>query len=48
MYNYLGATDEEKAKDLGVIKKWVGGWTLKRKEKEITEDELKAIKSLER
>lgn len=47
MYRYLGATDEEKAKNLGVIKKWVGGWTLKRK-KEITEDELKAIKSLER
>ena len=47
MNKYLGATDEEKAKNLGVIKRWVGGWTLKRK-KEITEDELKAIKSLER
>jgi hypothetical protein len=32
---------------LKVIKDWVGGWTLKRA-KEITQDELKAIKALER
>ena len=47
MYGYLGGTDEEKAKNLEVIKKWIGGWTLKRK-KDISEDELKAIKALEK
>ena len=47
MYSYLGGTDEEKAKNLEVIKKWIGGWTLKRK-KDISEDELKAIKALEK
>lgn len=45
MYGYLGGTDKEKAKNLETIKKWIGGWTLKRK-KDITEDELKAIKAL--
>lgn len=47
MYGYLGGTDEEKAKNLEVIKKWVGGWTLKRK-KDISAEELKAIKALEK
>lgn len=47
MYTYLGGTDAEKAKNLEVIKKWVGGWTLKRK-KDISEGELKAIKALEK
>lgn len=47
MYAYLGGTDAEKAKNLEVIKKWVGGWTLKRK-KDISEGELKAIKALEK
>jgi len=43
MYKNLGKTDSERAKNLEVIKKWVGGWTLKRKG-ELTEAELKAIK----
>lgn len=47
MYIYLGGTDGEKAKNLEVIKKWIGGWTLKRN-KEMTEDERKAIKALEK
>ena len=47
MYGYLGGTDEEKAKNLEVIKKWIGGWTLKRK-KDISADERKAIKALEK
>jgi hypothetical protein len=47
MYGYLGQTDMEKAKNLETIKKWIGGWTLKRR-KDITEDELKAIKALEK
>ncbi len=47
MYSYLGGTDEEKAKNLEVIKKWIGGWTLKRK-KDISEEELKGIKALEK
>ncbi|MDP1989505.1 MAG: hypothetical protein Q8K00_00675 [Syntrophales bacterium] len=28
MYVYLGGTDEEKAKNLEMTKKWIGGWTL--------------------
>jgi hypothetical protein len=47
MYVYLGQTDEERAKNLEVIKNWIGGWTLKRK-KDITEEELRAIKALEK
>ena len=47
MYTWLGKTDEERTKNLEMIKKWVGGWTLKRKA-EITEEELKAIKAKEK
>jgi mono/diheme cytochrome c family protein len=47
MYSYLGGAETERAANLKVIKDWVGGWTLKRA-KEITQDELKAIKALER
>ena len=46
MYKWLGATDDERAKNLEIIKRWVGGWTLKRKE-EITAEELKAVKAKE-
>jgi hypothetical protein len=42
MHQYLGATDEERAANLSVIKAWVGHWTLKRA-KELTEDEMKKI-----
>lgn len=47
MHEYLGKTDGEKAKNLEVIKKWIGGWTLKRN-KDITEEERRAIKALEK
>ena len=47
MYQYFGKTDDERAKNLEVIKKWVSNWTLKRK-KELTKDELKAIKAIEK
>lgn len=47
MYNYLGKDDAARAKNLAMVKEWVGGWTLKRK-KDVTEAELKAIKAPEK
>lgn len=47
MYINLGGTDLERAKNLEIIRKWVGSWTLKRKA-EITEEELRAIKAREK
>lgn len=47
MYDNLGGTEQEKSANLKAIKDWVGGWTLKRK-KDISADELKAIKALEK
>ena len=47
MYNYLGKNDADRAKNHAVFKEWVGGWTLKRK-KDITPEELKAIKAPEK
>ncbi len=47
MYKNLGGTEQERSANLTVIKDWVGGWTLKRK-KDISADELKAIKALEK
>ena len=47
MYDALGGTDAERYENLELIKKWVGGWTLKRKA-EITEAERKAVKALEK
>ena len=47
MYINLGGPDLERAKNLETIKKWVGGWTLKRKA-EITAEELKAIRAREK
>ena len=47
MYNNLGGTDKDRAANLSVIKNWVGGWTLKRK-KDITKEELQAIKAVEK
>lgn len=47
MYQFLGNTDNERAKNFEVFKKWVGNWTLKKK-KELTEDELKTIKAIEK
>ena len=42
MHKHLGETPEERAKNLETFKKWIGGWTLKRKN-EVGEDERKAI-----
>jgi hypothetical protein len=47
MYKSLGGTDAERAENLLVIKRWIGGWTLKRSA-EITDTERKAIKALEK
>lgn len=47
MYNALGGTDAERVQNLELIKKWVGGWSLKRTA-EITEAERKAVKALEK
>lgn len=43
MYQYLGSTEEERAKNLEIFKRWVGYWTLKIRA-ELTEEELKLIK----
>lgn len=47
MYKALGGSDTERAANFELIKKWVGGWTLKRKA-ELSEAELKAINALEK
>jgi len=43
MYRWLGATEEERQKNLGTFKAWVGNWNLKRW-KEVTKEELDGIK----
>ncbi len=43
MLQYLGASDEERLKNLGLFKAWVGNWTLKRWP-DITKEELNGIK----
>jgi len=43
MYQYIGATEEERQKNLKLFKEWVGNWTLKRW-REISKEELDAIK----
>jgi len=47
MYQTLGGSDVERAENFMVIKKWIGGWTLKRSA-DITDTERKAIKALEK
>lgn len=42
MYAYLGASEEERQKNLAVFKAWVGNWTLKRLP-EMTREELSKI-----
>ena len=42
MHKHLGKTEAERARNLGLFKRWVGGWTLKRKA-EITEAERAAL-----
>ncbi len=43
MYQYLGATEEERQKNLKLFKEWIGTWTLKRW-REINKEELNRIK----
>ena len=38
MYQFLGANDEERTKNLQTLKGWVGHWTLKRKAELTAED----------
>lgn len=45
MYQYLGATDEERQENLSLFRVWVGNWTLKRWA-EITKEEMNSIKVL--
>ena len=42
MHKHLGENDAERAANLALFKRWVGGWTLKRKN-EVSEEERKAI-----
>ncbi|MEW5746642.1 MAG: cytochrome C [Nitrospirota bacterium] len=43
MYQYLGATEEERQQNLKLFKEWVGNWTLKRW-KDITKEDMNGIK----
>jgi len=43
MYEYLGATDEERQKNLTTFKEWVGNWNLK-KWPEVTREDLDKLK----
>ena len=47
MNQYLGATDEERQKNLEMLKEWVGHWTLKRAN-ELTEEDHAQFKVLEK
>lgn len=43
MYQHLGATEEERQKNLGLFKSWVGNWSLKRLP-ETSKEDLNGIK----
>lgn len=43
MYQYLGATDDERQKNLKLFKEWVGNWILK-KWPDVTKEEMDKIK----
>lgn len=43
MYQHLGASEEERQKNLALFKSWVGNWTLKRWP-EITKEDMNGIK----
>ena len=43
MYKHLGATEEERQKNLALFKEWVGNWNLK-KWPEVTKEELDGVK----
>lgn len=44
MYRHLGATEDERQKNLGLFKAWVGNWSLKRWP-DMTKEELNGIKA---
>ena len=44
MYQHLGATEEERQKNLTLFKAWVGNWSLKRWA-EVSKDDLTGIKT---
>ena len=48
MYGYLGSTDAERSANLEIFRKWVGSWTLKRKQGAERQEELDAIKAPEK
>jgi len=43
MYEYLGADDEERQKNLKLFREWIGNWMLKRRP-EMTKEDLEGIK----
>ena len=43
MYQYLGSTEEERQKNLGLFRAWVGNWNLKRWP-DVTKEDLDALK----
>ncbi len=43
MYQYLGATEEERQQNFSLFAKWIGNWTLK-KVPDLTKEELNSIK----
>jgi hypothetical protein len=47
MYNFLGKNADERAERLGLMKKWVGNWSLKRRN-ELSEGELAKITAAEK
>jgi mono/diheme cytochrome c family protein len=47
MYNYLGSNPAERSARLDTMKKWVGSWSLKRRN-ELSDDELRAITAAEK
>lgn len=44
MYKHLGHTEEERQKNLGIFKEWIGNWTLKRWAA-VTKEDLNLIKA---
>lgn len=43
MYQYLGADESERQKNLALFRQWVGGWSLKRLP-DMTKEEISAVK----
>jgi hypothetical protein len=47
MFKFIGKTEQERTIHFELVKKWISGWTLKRKV-EMIEGDLKAIEARER